>query len=171
MHLGSRELSAAVATLALGSLGAAANDFGSDDPIHAAIQAHWLAEQALGEVCDQEPQLDAPKAERDAWCAAQDTAGDAEFDAQWAILDVEPTTVAGVIALLDYIVSFRRNGWREFCDRGLEDHEKSGTAGDRRGVSFEDDAMRFAAKALVRLTGAKPANASYLNTLSAARTV
>ena len=123
------------------------------------MRAHWAAEEALGRACEGEPSYDAPnahtpewEAERDAWRAGQVAAGNAEFDAQWAILETEPTTVAGVLALLDYVVAFKDYGWREFYDRGLEDYELTGHAiHDERGVSFEDDAMRFASRHLKRL--------------------
>lgn len=80
----------------------------------------------------------------------EDAAIDASFGAQWAMLDVEPTTVAGVIALLDYMTEFSANGYRGWSDRDAEPGEKASLG----SVSFKDDAMHFASRSLKRLLAA-----------------
>jgi len=152
-----RSGSAAVATLALGNLSLASGP--SDDPMFAAISAHWTAYGAFADACAAaDVPSDDPRA--DELNARRDKAGDADWEAAWAMLDVEVSTVGGVVALLRYVNAFRSGGYREWLDRA-EDEDGNGT------VRFEDDVLSFAANALVRLTGGEPINTAYAEVMAA----
>lgn len=101
------------------------------DPIFAAIEAHKCAVAAYNAICVQEDQLDAkiPSAKRKSrygeivetddprWIVFQkelDGAANVEDEAECGLASVTPTTLAGVIALLDYTVQIEKGvGFRE----------------------------------------------------------
>lgn len=151
-------LRSATAVAALGMVGVApaALAAGGDDPIYAAILAHRESGLALARTCYEEPSFKAPnartpewEADLETWRASQVAAGDAEFDAQWAMLDVEPTTVAGVLAFLDYLTEKAvkgSDGYHDWFDRAAEPGEDA-----RYRVAFEHDATRFVSQSLKRL--------------------
>ena len=139
-----RSASALAAIAATGSAAVAAASIATvDEPMYAAIAAHWKAWEDFGAALEGEPENTDPIAKAE-WRAGEAAASKAEWDATWALLDVEPATVAGVIALLDHVSDFSHEGYRELPERQGERHEFS-------VISFEEDAIRFAARHLKRL--------------------
>jgi hypothetical protein len=104
--------SAAAATVAIATAAVPAS--AASDPIHDAIAIHRAAEAAFAAVLERESALCAELRRRRSkldyetdprWIeteAERDAACDATFEAAWAILAVQPTTVAGVAAALRY---------------------------------------------------------------------
>lgn len=104
------------------------------DPIFAAIAAHQRAVAAYNGLCTQQDRLEAeiPSEKRKSrygsddtmvdsddprWIEFQkrlDTLSDAEVEAECELTNVTPTTLAGVIALLDYAVTVEKElGFRD----------------------------------------------------------
>ena len=87
------------------------------DPIFALIEAHRVAfprrleaQRATGEI----PLLEDPdcgEADR-ALHAADDEAFEADMNAAFALVTVPPTTMAGVLALIDYVDNFNRGKFK-----------------------------------------------------------
>jgi hypothetical protein len=100
---------AAVAAAGALSVSPALASNGSADPIIGAIEAHRKAEAihaaAVG-AADNLPDL--PNQEE--LEAAVDGAQQATVDASFALLETEPATIAGLIALLNYSVLFANSG-------------------------------------------------------------
>jgi hypothetical protein len=76
------------------------------DPIYAAIEEHRRAHAAAGALLD---------AATDDWESEADAAMDAYWAAADALFDTNPTTVAGVAALLRYAYEFEMSHPEEFC--------------------------------------------------------
>jgi hypothetical protein len=84
---------------------------GEPDPIFAAIEAHRSAEAAAAAAfkhADHEP--DTPHADQAAREAAADEATDVADQLAVELLEVEPVTMAGVIALLEYAADYVDDG-------------------------------------------------------------
>jgi hypothetical protein len=75
------------------------------DPIFAAIESHKSAWAALGAECPYLSEQDTPEAE-----ARLDELHDAVSEADEALIEGEPTTVAGMIALFRYVADFQKTG-------------------------------------------------------------
>lgn len=118
---------------------------GADDPIFAAIDAHKRAVAAYNVLCVQQDELEAalPSEKRQTryqdelvetddprWLAFQTEMGrlaDAEVEAECDLTNVAPTTLKGVIALLDYAVAIERElGFREIYFDPDEPNQKMG---------------------------------------------
>ena len=145
-NLSRRAVALELATLPIASSFAA---LPTDDPIYAAMRAHDEAEAALSANARSEPSF-GENAAHDAWDLASEVLCEAEAEAAWAILKVEPTTVAGVIAFLDYVPAFSRNGFNSWPEREATEDDDGGP-NKWHGVKFEDDAMRFVSRQLKRL--------------------
>ena len=114
------------------------------DPIFAAIEAHQRAWAELREKCSD---LDAAHTE-EADCELR-RLDDAVDEAADDLLDVVPTTIAGVSALLTYAAD-RARGGNTWPDGYVDENPKTGW--DReQGVSWEVILHRNLAKALPKI--------------------
>ena len=128
------------AALALGTVGPVGS---IDELMDAAIVAHWKAWEDFGAALEGEPNS-AHATIYAEWRAREAAACEVEWDAAWALLEVEPATIAGVIALLDHVSDFSQDGYRALPER-------QGERSDFHSIAFEEDAIRFAARHLKRL--------------------
>jgi hypothetical protein len=97
-----RAILAGAATLPAMSIPA----FAEPDPIFAAIEAHRRADAAYCAACE----ADVPEIAMDAAWAAADK-----------LLNIRPTTVAGVAALLRYLYEFEKENPETFCGSETDD--------------------------------------------------
>ena len=105
----------------------------------AAIETHREALRVWEEDFSPEPRR-SDKEARAAWDAGQEVFSDAEDEAAWALLDVEPTTIAGCLAFLAYLPRFAP-AWP------LSEDD------DGRSISFDEEALSFLNRHLTRLFG------------------
>jgi hypothetical protein len=118
----------------------------SPDPIFAAIEAHRTAWGALGHDCSALAEL-----ARDSEEAQQklDALHDAVSEAEDGLLDVIPTTFAGVVAILSYAADHVRRG-SEWGGGYVDEEPLSGWC-EKHGVPWEVILHQNLAKALHRM--------------------
>jgi hypothetical protein len=146
---------AAVATLSLGGLAVAAPALVGDDPIYAAIEAHRVVQARITEICQSVERGETPCSEE-----VDDIIGDLQGNEThliWTLLEVEPTTVAGVAAFLAHITDYLRHG-HQLPERKVDPAEDLEPEAQRYThpvgvIYYETDAIAHAARALTRLTG------------------
>jgi hypothetical protein len=127
-----------VGALAAGAMSSPVAASALDDPVYRAIEAHREANaRAI-----------MAKTEYLIGHSLRRAARDAEWDAAWALLDVEPMTIAGVMAVLTYIAAMGRAGHLRHTRMG--EGETDAWCGR---VRFDADAMRWAVQHLARLSG------------------
>jgi hypothetical protein len=105
---------AAIPTTALPAAALAAMPL-EPDPIFAAIEAHRARWSEFNAWCA------LPEAGTEEGKAAENRLSDAEWEAAIALVEIEPTTMAGVIALLRYTVGVNECGWPDILmEKGVE---------------------------------------------------
>jgi hypothetical protein len=145
-----RAVTAGLAALPVSAIGARMRA-SEIDPILAAIEAHKAAQARIDVHCEHACGITDHASEQSAIFEAElSRLCDIEGEAAWAMLNVEPTTVAGVAALLGYIGEYSEGGRKEWPDRAKREDEPGPDWGH---VDFEDDVIAFAARALDRITG------------------
>lgn len=103
-----RAILAGIAAVPAVSLPALATE---PDPIYAAIETHIAAYESWARALEVSSRLPDDDPRFDAADRVTDDAGDAFTEAGLALASSRPATIAGVLALLDYIERFNHRGW------------------------------------------------------------
>lgn len=140
-------IAAAAAAMPMATVPALASASAEPDPIFAAIEAHRasIARQKAAQAAAPVDEGLSPKE----WSVFTDE----EFDLSFALVETNATTVAGMAALLAYVVEASPvvQVWPVRDGETVE--EKAWVKGKYSGISFEFDVIKVAAEAFAMMLG------------------